>query len=87
MDRTLEVNFCFDLVCKAVMKVQRNSIVFTYMGAPHVQKNQMFFFAFCINISHKFITFFSCHFVILCSLMISSSLCYGKTRKSHALCK
>ncbi len=39
MDRNLEVNFCFDLVRKAVMKVQRSSIVFTYMGAPHVQKN------------------------------------------------
>jgi hypothetical protein len=39
MDRTPEVNFCFDLLCKAVMKVQRSSIVFTYMGAPHVQNN------------------------------------------------
>jgi len=39
MDRNLEVNFWFDLVCKAVMKVQRSFIVFIYMGAPHVQKN------------------------------------------------
>jgi hypothetical protein len=33
MDRTLEVNFCFDLVRIADMKVQRSSTVFTYMGA------------------------------------------------------
>jgi hypothetical protein len=39
MDKTLEINFCFGLVCKVVVEVQRNSILFTYMGVPDVQRN------------------------------------------------
>jgi hypothetical protein len=41
MDRTLEleINFCFGLVCKVVVKVWRCFMLFTYMGAaPYVQK-------------------------------------------------
>jgi hypothetical protein len=85
MDRTLEVKFWFDLICKAVMKVQRSFIVFTYMGAPHVQKNWRFFLlSDFISIFSEFIAFLSCHFVLLCSLIISSSLFYGETRELHS---
>jgi hypothetical protein len=46
MYKTLEINFCFGLVCKVVVKVQRNSILFTCMGASHVQKKKEIFFVF-----------------------------------------
>jgi hypothetical protein len=37
-----------------------------------------------ISISCEFIAFLSCHFVLLCSLIISSSLFYGETKELHA---
>jgi hypothetical protein len=38
MEKTLEKNFCFGLVCKVVVEVQQNFILFIYMGAPQVKK-------------------------------------------------
>ncbi len=41
-------NFCLfiGLVCKVVVEVQRSSIIFIYMGVPHVRKLEVFCFAF-----------------------------------------
>jgi hypothetical protein len=41
VDKTLDVNFCFDLVCKVVVEVQRSFILFTYM----YKKLKLFFFS------------------------------------------
>jgi len=47
MNRTLEINFYFGLVCNVVVvEVQRSYILFNYMGAPHVQKTRHIFLAF-----------------------------------------
>jgi hypothetical protein len=32
MERTLETNFCFGLVCKVVVEVQNSFILFSFMG-------------------------------------------------------
>ncbi len=70
IDRTLKINFWIYLVCRMVMKVQRSSIAFTYMGASHVQKNQKFFLLFnFISVSHEFIVFLSCHFIFFVLLL------------------
>jgi hypothetical protein len=53
-------------------------------GAPtHVLKKTRgsFLLSNFINLFHEFIAFLSCHFVFLCYLIISSSLCYGDTRE------
>jgi hypothetical protein len=73
MARKVEINFCFGLVCKVVVKVQRSSILSIWMGAPHVQKKKArvsFFLSNFMNLFHKFIvTFFlACHF---CSSLFS----------------
>jgi len=36
MEKTLEINFCFGLVCKVVVEVQQKFILFIYMGVPQV---------------------------------------------------
>jgi hypothetical protein len=86
MDKaSLNINFCFDLVCQVVVGFQRSSIIiFIYMGVPHVQKTKGSFFMLFnfINLFHEFITFLSCHFVFLCCLI--TSLCYERMRHLHA---
>jgi hypothetical protein len=46
MYKTLKINFCFGLVCKVVVKVQRSSILFTCMDASHVPKKKDIFLVF-----------------------------------------
>jgi hypothetical protein len=46
MNKTVEINLCFGLIGKVVVEVQRSSIVFTYMGAPYVQKFRGLFLLF-----------------------------------------
>jgi hypothetical protein len=55
MDKTLETNFCFGLVCKAVVEVQRNYILFTYVGVPDVQKKTRGSSSNFVNLFHEFI--------------------------------
>ncbi len=61
-DKTLDVNFCFDLVCKVVVEVQRRFILFTYM----YKKLKLFFPPNVINHFHEFIVFLSYQFVEDC---------------------
>jgi hypothetical protein len=71
MDRSLEIKKKFGLVCKVVMEVQRSSILFTYTSAPHVRKTRGSFLLFSfINLFHEVIVFLSCHFVLLCFLIL-----------------
>jgi hypothetical protein len=64
VDRTLKVNFCFGLVCKVVLEVQRSSIIFTYiMGMPHVQKTRDFF-CFLIKLTFFMNSFLSYHVIL-----------------------
>jgi hypothetical protein len=68
MNKTLEINLCFGLVGKVVLEVQRSSILFTYMGAPHVQKIRgFFFFLIFSSFFHEFIVFMK-HFVLPCAM-------------------
>jgi hypothetical protein len=80
VDRTLKVNFCFGLVCKVVVEVQRSSILFTcIMGVQHVQKPRDFFW-FLILLTFFMISFLSFHVILFFFPLITSSLCYGETK-------
>jgi hypothetical protein len=88
VDKALKVNFCFGLVCKVVLEVQRSSILFTYiMGMPHVQKTRDFY-CFLIKLTFFMNSFLSSFlimsFCFFCSL-ITSSLCYGETKSFRKL--
>jgi len=65
MHKTLEINFCFGLVCKVVVEVQRNSI--------QMQKKTRSFRFYFVNLFHEFIPFIP--FVHLFAF-----LCYGERR-------
>ncbi len=58
MDITIEINFCFGLICKMVVQVQRSYIHFIYMGAPCMYRKLKFFFSLLIY------QFFSCILLI-----------------------
>jgi hypothetical protein len=65
---TRDINLCFGLVGKVVVEVQRSSILFTYMGAPHVQKIRGLFFLFNFLIFfHEFMVFIK-DFVLICAM-------------------
>jgi hypothetical protein len=67
----LEIKFCFGLVCKVVVEVQRSFLLFTYINAPHVRKTRVSFLLFnFIDLFHELIAFLSCHFVLLCFLIL-----------------
>jgi hypothetical protein len=112
MKRTVEASFCFGLVCKVVVEVQKSCILFTCFYWSHGQnpggklkrlwrfqkvllflvtrvhmykkiRGSFLLFDF-MSISGEFIAFHSRHFILLCSLIICSSLFYGETRKLHA---
>jgi len=72
MDRSLEIKFCFGFVCKVVVvEVQRSFILFTYTSAPYVRKTRVSFLLFnFIDLFHELIAFLSCHFVLLCFLIL-----------------
>jgi hypothetical protein len=71
IDRSLEIKFCFGLVCKVVLEVQRSSLLFTYISAPCVRKTKgSFLFFNFINLFHEVVAFLSCHFVLLCFLIL-----------------
>jgi hypothetical protein len=37
----------------------------------------------CMNLFHEFIALLSCHFVLLCSIIVTSALCYGEMTEFH----
>lgn len=59
MDITIEINFCFGLICKMVVEVQRSYIHFIYMGAPCIYRKLKFFFHFLIYQSFSWISLIS----------------------------
>ncbi len=84
MDIIIEINFCFGLICKMVVEVQRSYIHFIYMGAPCMY-NFIFIFSLS-NLSKKFmnfIDFLSSHFLFLfyllflCAMEIQENLMFS----------
>jgi hypothetical protein len=61
-----------------VVEVQRSSILFIYIGVPHVKNLEILFAFLILSAFHEFIAF------LLRSLVISSSVCYGEIRELHA---
>jgi hypothetical protein len=53
------------LVCKVVVEVQRSSIIFVYMGVPHVRKLEVLF---CFSIYHPLSWIHCVLFMSFCSL-------------------
>jgi hypothetical protein len=73
MDRTLEINFFWSLVCKEVLFFS----LFLFTWVHHTYRKLKIFFGF-VNLSmFSWIHWFSIHVnFFLCSFIISSSLCY-----------
>jgi hypothetical protein len=81
VDRTLKVHFCFGLVCKVVLEVQKSSILFTYiMGMPHVQKTRDFF-CFLIKLTFFMNSFLSYHVILFFFVLLSLLPCVMERQK------
>ncbi len=79
MDKTLDVNFCFDLVCKVVVEVQRSFILFTYM----YKKLKLFFFLILSTIFMN--SLFSFHVILFLFVLLLLFLCARERQESCML--
>ncbi len=87
MHKTLEANCCFGLVDKVVAEVQRRSFFFGSLTWVHNMYKKTRSSFWISNLSTFFMNpLLSFHviFVLLCFLIISSSLCYGEIKELHA---
>jgi hypothetical protein len=57
---------------------------FHLYGCTTCTENERFFFLTnFMKLFHEFIALLSCHFVLLCSIIASSSLCCGEMKEFH----
>jgi hypothetical protein len=79
VDKTLDVNFCFDLVCKVVVEVQRSFILFTYM----YKKLKLFFLLILSTIFMN--SLFSFHVILFLFVLLLLFLCARERQESCML--